>query len=156
MLPFIIQYDLTKLSEIADRIVALLPVYQVFIFVGDLGAGKTALIRALLARCGIHEPVTSPTFNYVNCYVNADGQQFYHFDLYRIADEQQFMMLGLNEFLYRPNAWAFIEWPDAALPFLANAVCMVNLERTLIEDERVITITKLDETTHNVHKESDL
>lgn len=95
----------------------------IFTFTGELGAGKTTLIKAFLKECGVTQAVTSPTFTYVNVYENQQGQIFYHFDLYRIKTVDDFIAAGFNEYLYQPNSWSLIEWPDVITPLLNERVC---------------------------------
>ena len=94
----------------------------IFTFTGELGAGKTTLIKAFLKECGVTQAVTSPTFTYVNVYENQQGQIFYHFDLYRIKTVDDFIAAGFNEYLYQPNSWSLIEWPDVITPLLNERV----------------------------------
>lgn len=112
---------------------------RIFTFTGSLGAGKTTLVQALLRASDVREVITSPTFTYVNAYKNEIGQKFYHFDLYRLTTLQEFVDLGFEEYLYQPESWAFIEWPEIILPLLDHEVCHVTLEY-LDELSREITI----------------
>ena len=100
----------------------------VFTFTGTLGAGKTTLIQTWLKSCGVTGHITSPTFTYMNIYENDKGQQFYHFDLYRLNSLQEFIDSGFNEYLYQPKSWACIEWPELVIPLLDHAVCHVELD----------------------------
>ena len=67
---------------------------QVFAITGPLGAGKTTVIKQLLQDCGVASNITSPTFGYVNEHSNSQGEKFYHFDLYRIKNVQEFQEQG--------------------------------------------------------------
>jgi tRNA threonylcarbamoyladenosine biosynthesis protein TsaE len=86
---------------------------------GELGAGKTTLIRAIAAGMGVTEPVTSPTFALVHRYVSPGGS-VYHVDAYRLKPRDT-ADLGLDDMLAEPDAVVLIEWPerlgDAAPPF---------------------------------------
>ena len=113
---------------------------KVYAFTGTLGAGKTTLIRELLTTWGVTEPVTSPTFNYVNAYKNGRSETFYHFDLYRIGSEQEFRAQGFDEYLYDSNSWALIEWPEVIMPLLDHAVCFVSLEHQDDPFTRLLTL----------------
>lgn len=134
-----IEYGLNELDAVAEQIYNLLPIYQVITFTGTLGAGKTTLVQCLLKRCGVKEQITSPTFTYVNLYENQSGQTFYHFDCYRIKTVQDFVAAGFDEYLYQPNSWAFIEWPEMILPLLDHAVCHVYIDYN--GEKRRLTIT---------------
>lgn len=85
----------------------------VWTFTGDLGAGKTTLIKALAVELGIQDAVSSPTFNYVNDY---DGK-LYHFDCYRLKNVEEALNLGLEEYLDSGRR-CWIEWPEVILPIL--------------------------------------
>ena len=124
----IIPYNLNSLDTIAKQLYQLKETCQVYTLTGNLGAGKTTLLKALLKQFGITEPITSPTFNYVNFYHNDKGQAFYHFDLYRIKNIQEFLNNGFDEYLYSPNSWAFIEWPTVIEPLLTHSVCNISIE----------------------------
>lgn len=112
---------------------------RVFTFTGPLGAGKTTLVQALLRASDVRDVITSPTFTYVNVYSNEVGQNFYHFDLYRLTDLQEFIDLGFEEYLYKPESWVFVEWPELILPLLDHEVCHVTLDYAS-ELSREITI----------------
>lgn len=109
----------------------------IYTFSGPLGAGKTTLISTMLSLLGVTDPITSPTFTLLQSYSNAKGQQFYHFDLYRIETVEQFIHDGFQEYLYAPESWAFIEWPAVIMPLIHGRVCHVFLDY-VTETERLI------------------
>ena len=131
-------YGLQQVHQAAEHLFKRLPFCQVMTFTGSLGAGKTTIIRELLHKVGIQEPITSPTFTYMNLYVNKSGQKFYHFDLYRIESLDAFCLSGFDEYLYQPNSWAFIEWPELIQPLLTHDVSHVYLEYS--DDKRIMCI----------------
>ena len=96
---------------------------KTLLFYGDMGVGKTTLIKELSKQLGSLENVKSPTFSIVNEYDIANGL-IYHFDLFRIEDEEEALNFGIEEYLYS-NQWIFIEWPEklgSLLPENANAI----------------------------------
>lgn len=116
-----ITYTLDLIDSVAEDFVALFPLASVFTFSGELGAGKTTLIKALLQKCGVEDAVIhSPTFTYLNMYSNAEGMTFYHFDLYRIKSLPDFLAAGFDEYLYQPNSIALIEWPEIIMPLVTQ------------------------------------
>ncbi len=121
-------YTLDTIDSVAEDIYAFLPIVSVLTFTGDLGAGKTTLIQALLRKCGIFDIVQSPTFTYLTTYTNAQGQTFYHFDLYRIKSLQHFHQAGFEEYLYQPLSWALIEWPEVIMPLVTKQACHFSIE----------------------------
>lgn len=128
MKEFVIDTDRAGLARVAEALWGLRDRVKVYTFTGSLGAGKTTLIGEFLAQAGVNEPVTSPTFNYVNQYQDGKGQTFYHFDLYRLSSLPEFMGAGFAEYLYQPHSWAFVEWPEIIEPLLKKDVCHVTLE----------------------------
>jgi len=121
-------YGIDEVEAVAHHLAALRSMCDVFTFTGSLGAGKTTLVRTVLQQCGVKGPVTSPTFTYVNLYENEQGQTFYHFDCYRLSSTDDFVAAGFDEYLYQPNSWSFIEWPDVVMPLLDHKVCHVTID----------------------------
>ncbi|MGE0009993.1 MAG: tRNA (adenosine(37)-N6)-threonylcarbamoyltransferase complex ATPase subunit type 1 TsaE [Candidatus Babeliales bacterium] len=127
-----LRFGLDQIEHVADFLYALRDHCKVYAFKGTLGAGKTTLSQKLLRRFGVEGVITSPTFTYVNMYHLNDGTVLYHFDLYRINSVDEFVLSGFNEYLYQPNSWALIEWPEVIEPLLMRHV----VEATLAyEDE---------------------
>lgn len=92
---------------------------RLILFQGNLGAGKTTLIKALCQALGVEEEVSSPTFSVVNEYLTRGGQEVFHFDWYRLEDESEAWDLGLEDYLERGD-YLFMEWPEKVsnlLPF---------------------------------------
>ncbi|MCH4823252.1 tRNA (adenosine(37)-N6)-threonylcarbamoyltransferase complex ATPase subunit type 1 TsaE [Gramella lutea] len=83
---------------------------KTLLFYGDMGAGKTTLIRELVKALGVHETASSPTFSLVNHYESEEGSVF-HFDFYRIEDETEALDMGIEDYLDSGN-WNLIEWPE--------------------------------------------
>ncbi len=134
---FIMTQDSTK--QVAAQLYQLKDQCAVYTFSGPLGAGKTTLIAQLCELWGVQEPITSPTFNYVNAYKAKNDQILYHFDLYRITSLEQFIQAGFDEFLYLPNCWVFIEWPEIIVPLLTHRVCHITLDYGSNQSERIIS-----------------
>ena len=86
---------------------------------GDLGAGKTTLVRALLRALGYDGPVKSPTYTLVEVYV-VSSIYWYHFDFYRFSHPEEFADAGLDEY-FRDDAVCLVEWPEKAAGFVPPA-----------------------------------
>jgi tRNA threonylcarbamoyladenosine biosynthesis protein TsaE len=109
-------YELSALSEIADQLAAQVRLYEVVTFEGDLGAGKTTLVKALCKSLGVHEMVSSPTFALVNEYEATElgpRTRVYHIDLYRLVDEEDAIRAGIEDHLYSGDL-CLVEWPQKA------------------------------------------
>ncbi len=78
---------------------------------GDMGSGKTTLIKAIVKQLGSDDEANSPTFAIVNEY-RTPGFPIYHFDLYRLKDFYEALDFGIEEYLSQPDAYVFIEWSD--------------------------------------------
>ncbi|MBI2774545.1 tRNA (adenosine(37)-N6)-threonylcarbamoyltransferase complex ATPase subunit type 1 TsaE [Candidatus Dependentiae bacterium] len=132
-------FTLETVPDLVQRLAHYKNRCAIFTFSGSLGAGKTTIIRELLRAWGVKEPVTSPTFNYVNIYRNEHGETFYHFDLYRIGSIDEFIQAGFDEFIYAPKSWALIEWPDVIAPLLKKNVCDVSIEYGPDSSQRIVS-----------------
>ena len=105
--------DETVTAELGARIATALRPGDVIALSGDLGAGKTALARAILRALGVTGHVPSPTFTLVQSY-QTPGLTVHHFDLYRVEDASELRELGLEE--AREEGAVLIEWPDRGMP----------------------------------------
>jgi tRNA threonylcarbamoyladenosine biosynthesis protein TsaE len=123
-----LRYTLDQLDIAVAVVKEQMSTNRVLTLTGDLGAGKTTLVRALLRDLGVFQPITSPTFTYVNRYVTAEGKTLYHFDLYRLNSLDEFRAQGFDEYLYQPESWCLIEWPAIIVPLLTHEVCAITLD----------------------------
>ncbi|WP_029036818.1 tRNA (adenosine(37)-N6)-threonylcarbamoyltransferase complex ATPase subunit type 1 TsaE [Salinimicrobium xinjiangense] len=89
---------------------------KTILFYGEMGAGKTTLIKALLKALGAEDIGSSPTFSLVNVYETENGT-VNHFDFYRINDESEAWDMGFEEYLQSGN-WNFVEWPQKIENFI--------------------------------------
>ncbi|MCB0669514.1 MAG: tRNA (adenosine(37)-N6)-threonylcarbamoyltransferase complex ATPase subunit type 1 TsaE [Saprospiraceae bacterium] len=107
-----------ELDQIIDHLMPLLENSPVVTLSGDLGTGKTTLVRAICARLNVVDAVSSPTFSIINTYLTADGVQIHHIDLYRLEKAEELIQIGIEDYL-DSGELTFIEWPgliEAALP----------------------------------------
>lgn len=94
--------------------------------VGELGAGKTTLVRGLLRAAGVGGPVRSPTYTLVELYT-VSRLSFHHFDFYRFSDPDEFLEAGLDEY-FDGRAVCLLEWPERARPHVPHADLTIVLE----------------------------
>ena len=111
---------------LAQRLSAQLKPGMVIYLHGNLGAGKTTLVRGILNALGYSGRVKSPTYTLVETY-NAAGLEFRHFDLYRLRDEEEWETAGFRDEFDGRNIF-FIEWPDRALGLIPQADVEIVLE----------------------------
>ena len=105
-----ITFSLDEINTVAQQILGQNP-NKVILFHGEMGVGKTTLIKALAKELGVNEVTSSPTFSLVNEYQTNDNQIVYHFDFYRLNNEIEALDMGADEYLYSGN-WCFIEWAE--------------------------------------------
>ena len=103
--------NLEQLNSVSEQIFEYTSFHKKFAFYGEMGVGKTTLIKALSLHLGVTDVVSSPTFSIVNEYSIDEGDKIYHFDFYRIEDEQEAYDMGYEEYFFS-NAYCFIEWPE--------------------------------------------
>ena len=101
---------LTTLPDIAARMLKAAADRRVWLFTGEMGAGKTTLIKVLCRQLGVEDVMSSPTFSIINEYKTHDGHVF-HFDFFRIVNEAEAFDIGAEEYFYSGN-YCFVEWPE--------------------------------------------
>ncbi|HKG06037.1 MAG TPA: tRNA (adenosine(37)-N6)-threonylcarbamoyltransferase complex ATPase subunit type 1 TsaE [Pedobacter sp.] len=131
---------LADLEAAAQELLAYAGGEKIFIFEGEMGAGKTTLIKALGKALGITETISSPTFSIVNEYL-AGTKTMYHFDFYRIKNLQEAYDIGYEEYFYSGNI-CFIEWPERIQELLPPAYIKVEISATG-ENDRLLVLTKI-------------
>ena len=104
---------------------------KIILFHGDMGVGKTTLIKEICKTLGTENLISSPTFSIVNEYITSNDETIFHFDFYRIDNEEEAYNIGVEDY-FDSNHWCLIEWPSVVenlLP-LEN----VNVYLTVLED----------------------
>tara|TARA_B110000116_G_scaffold104629_1_gene91161 strand:+ start:1749 stop:2171 length:423 start_codon:yes stop_codon:yes gene_type:complete len=117
-----------ELDEVAKAIVEVFESEKKIVFFGEMGVGKTTLIKSICKALNVQDVVTSPTFSVVNEYQNKDGDSLYHFDFYRIKNQEELFDLGLEEYIYSDN-YCFIEWPEKAEKLLSDNFVQVQMKK---------------------------
>jgi tRNA threonylcarbamoyladenosine biosynthesis protein TsaE len=130
-----ITFSIDQLAAVAQQILDQNP-NKVILFNGDMGVGKTTLIKQLCKTLGVEEATSSPTFSLVNEYQTAKNQIVYHFDFYRLNQESEALDMGVEDYLYSGN-WCFIEWSE-------------KIENLIPEQHSIITIELLADGKRNL------
>lgn len=115
-----------QLREVAEELLASLDGRTVVALRGEMGAGKTTLVRAVAEELGALDQVTSPTFALVNQYEGGAGERIFHFDFYRIEDEREAFDLGYEEYFYSGDL-CFVEWPEKIEALMPDSVMEVTI-----------------------------
>lgn len=115
------------LKPVADYLLSLSNVQKVFRFDGEMGAGKTTLISVLCQKMGITE-TSSPTYSIVNNYYSETFGEVFHFDFYRLNDEQEALESGLDEILDSGNI-CFLEWAEKIAKLLPESYVCIRIEQ---------------------------
>ncbi len=124
-----IQWDKEEeLIRVAEELLSGCKTDRIFLLHGDLGAGKTALVRAMAQYLKTTDQVSSPTFSIVNIYHTQTGQKIYHADLYRVKSAEEAWDAGIEEILHEPDAIILIEWPEVIMSMLPDRYIEVFIE----------------------------
>ena len=132
--------SIDELKGAAKQLIDFSDKEKIFLFYGDMGAGKTTFIKSLCAYLGVREGVTSPTFSIVNEY-EGEKTKVFHFDFYRLKNQSEALDMGYEEYFYSDN-YCFIEWPEKIADLLPPHYIRVKIE-VLGSDERLLTCDKI-------------
>ena len=127
----------TETTKIGSKLASCLKGGEVIYLKGELGTGKTTLVRGVLNRLGHAGNVKSPTYTIVEPYL-IDSHVIYHFDLYRLDDPEELESLGIRDYCDGQSI-CFFEWPEKGGNLLPNAD--INLELTYLENTRELEFT---------------
>jgi len=129
--------NILQLKKIAQEIIIAISPRKKIAFYGEMGAGKTTLIKEICSFLGITENTSSPTFAIVNEYNGSN--KIYHFDLYRIKSIEELLAIGIEEYLDSEN-YIFVEWPELLEPLMDNDRWACIHITTDVNQKRIITL----------------
>ena len=131
-----INYSLAGLPKISKEIITKVK-NKTLLFYGQMGVGKTTLIKEICKALEVQDSISSPTFSLVNEYQTSINEKVFHFDFYRITDEEEALDMGIEEY-FDNNDWCLIEWPE-------------NIENLLPLDAVEIHLTMFDNGKRNIN-----
>jgi tRNA threonylcarbamoyladenosine biosynthesis protein TsaE len=133
-----IVFTLDELKLVAQKVIDQ-KTPKVILFHGEMGVGKTTLIKQLCKTLGVTSATSSPTFSLVNEYETINNQVVYHFDFYRLKNEIEALDMGADDYFYSGN-WCFIEWAEKIPSLIPDEHAVITIE--LVENgKRHLTLT---------------
>jgi tRNA threonylcarbamoyladenosine biosynthesis protein TsaE len=120
--------NISELPDLAKKMLRSFDGQKVAAFYGEMGTGKTTLIKAICEELGVKDAISSPTYSIVNEYRTAGGVKVYHFDFYRINSQDEVYDLGYEEYFYS-KTYCFIEWPEKIAELLPLELEIVKITK---------------------------
>ena len=123
-------YNINSLDQLSSVALELLRLSdnRIFALYGEMGVGKTTLVKCLCSHLKVVDPISSPTFSIVNEYVNLDKERIFHFDLYRVQSVKELEKMGIDMYI-NSNNYCFIEWPELIEPFLVENYTIIKMKK---------------------------
>ena len=118
-------YSIKNLPLIASEIISSVKSKKL-LFYGQMGVGKTTLIKEICNQLGVLDTICSPTFSLVNEYKTIKESKIFHFDFYRIKDEEEVLDIGIEEY-FDTDSWCLVEWPENIENLLPLDVVQIHL-----------------------------
>lgn len=131
-------YGIADLEQVSAEIIRLADGKKIWTFNGEMGAGKTTLIKSVCKQMGVTDEVSSPTFSLVNEYKTRYGNKVFHFDFYRIKNIEEAFDIGYEDY-FDSGSVCLIEWPEKIEPLLQlEDIFAINI--TVIDNTRQISV----------------
>ena len=134
----LINYKLSNIDKVSTQIIENAKDNKIWLFFGEMGAGKTTLIKSICKNLGVSEEINSPTFSIVNEYKTTNGKTIYHFDFYRIKSIEEVYDMGIEDY-FKTNNICLIEWPNK-IDEILNDEITYKIEINMVEENRFIKI----------------
>ena len=126
-----------ELIRIAQDLFQSFPNINKFAFYGEMGVGKTTFSKAICEALQVQDVVSSPTFSIVNEYLSEQNGVIFHFDFYRLKDEQEAFDMGYEDYFYS-DAYCLVEWPEKIESLLPSSFAKIHIQ--VDNGERIIKI----------------
>lgn len=127
-----------QISTTVEKIIEFCKNESIWVFQGNMGAGKTTLIKEVARQMGVVDRVSSPSFSIINEYSDAKGRSFYHFDFYRVEYPEEALDLGVEEYFYSGN-YCWIEWAEKISSYIPEKFVLITIDSDL-KDIREIAL----------------
>lgn len=133
--------SLQELPQAAEKLLLFIKKtdLKVCLFEGEMGAGKTTLIKEICKQLGIKDTVQSPTFSIINEYRSPDDKPVYHFDFYRIEGVEEAMQIGAEEYFFSGDL-CLIEWPSRVAAILPDTYLEIQIGVGQDSSRNILTI----------------
>ncbi|MEP1094822.1 MAG: tRNA (adenosine(37)-N6)-threonylcarbamoyltransferase complex ATPase subunit type 1 TsaE [Cyclobacteriaceae bacterium] len=139
-----LEYKEEELEGVAGNLLSAFSKEKVWLFNGEMGAGKTTLIKAICTELGVVDKMSSPTFSIVNEYLTESDEELYHFDFYRMENAGEAVNIGIEDYFYSGSR-CFIEWPEVIMDFLPEKYLEISIK--LVDDNTRHLTAKFNEPT---------
>jgi tRNA threonylcarbamoyladenosine biosynthesis protein TsaE len=120
-------FEEKEIERIAKELVDKFSSQKIWLFHGEMGSGKTTIIKAICQCLGVIDEMSSPTFSIVNEYVTKNGTELYHFDFYRMKDPSEGINIGIEDYFFS-GKYCFIEWPNVIEEFLPEKYLEISIK----------------------------
>ena len=134
-------HSIPELRKAARHIIEAFPEERVFALQGNLGAGKTMMIKFFCEFLNVTDMVTSPSFGIINEYQSEIGDLIYHFDFYRIKRLEEVMDIGYEEYIFS-GSYCFMEWPEKIQELLPQHFVYISIMVQPEDESRLITFDR--------------
>jgi tRNA threonylcarbamoyladenosine biosynthesis protein TsaE len=130
------EFQLSEIPDLAKHLIERFSTYKIWLFEGELGAGKTTLIQHLVQFLGVEGEINSPTFSLVNEYKSSTLEKIYHLDLYRLTSLDQVLEIGLYE-IEESGYYCMIEWASAVNYLPDDSFLLIRLDHSTNTTRRI-------------------
>ena len=133
----LVSKSLDDLSSIAQQLITFGESCKTWLFIGEMGAGKTTLIKKICQELEVLDQVSSPTFSIVNEYLTQVNETVYHFDFYRLEDIEEAVNIGAEDYFFSGHL-CLIEWPQIIANLLPDKYMTIEIEELLTGERKII------------------
>jgi tRNA threonylcarbamoyladenosine biosynthesis protein TsaE len=129
-----------NLKQVAQKIIEFAGDHKIWLFVGEMGSGKTTLIKRICEEYNVEDNVSSPSYQIINEYQTGDEKRILHFDFYRVKNPVEAMNLGVDE-LFESGDLCMVEWPDQVMTLLPEKYLNIRID-VVSETQRKIFLNQ--------------